>query len=35
MRRGFADARIEFASAEIFESLTERETEVLRLMAGG
>ena len=35
MRRGFSDARIEFASAEIFESLTERETEVLRLMAGG
>ncbi len=35
MRRGFVDARIEFASAEIFESLTERETEVLRLMAGG
>lgn len=35
MRRGFADARIEFAAADIFESLTERETEVLRLMAGG
>ena len=35
MRRGFAGTRIEFAAAEIFESLTERETEVLRLMAGG
>lgn len=35
LRRGLAGARIGFASAEIFESLTERETEVLRLMAGG
>ncbi|HEX9986374.1 MAG TPA: response regulator transcription factor [Thermoanaerobaculia bacterium] len=35
VRRGFETARIDFSAAEIFESLTDRETEVLRLMAGG